>query len=401
MGVIKIKAKRKVKINNSLTVFVAVILVLAIVLVSVFFALSNRGSKKQNSQSSNINSEVLSSALQSEIISSEIISSEIISSLPESKPSSSTVVQSQTQTTKPSTPVDPNSERIVKGILIRGTRAMEIVGSNPTQERKYAENVNKFADAVEGIATVYSMVIPKAFVIYGEDSPNYKNSAQKAAQSLYNIRDNLDGVKNVDVYPTLKAHKDEEIYLRTDHHWSAYGAFYAAQELSKVAGVDFADLSTYTVNVKEGFIGSMKGFTGSHWIITSNPENFVTLIPSASYTSEQCNYSFNNPVAHDIFYNKSNYLGFIGGDSYNFKIKSQSCTNGRKLFIIKDSYGNALAPFFMNSFEEIYIADLRYLSTNAVQFIKDNGITDVVFAMCSYSALGSSINSRINTIRTM
>ena len=83
------------------------------------------------------------------------------------------------------------------------------------------------------------------------------------------------------------------------------------------------------------------------------------------------------------------------------KIKSPVCKNGRKLMIIKDSYGNALSPLFMSSFEEIYVADLRYMNVNAVDFIQNRGITDVLFAMCSYSAVNSNINSRINTITTL
>ena len=42
------------------------------------------------------------------------------------------------------------------------------------------------------------------------------------------------------------------------------------------------------------------------------------------------------------------------GYSYSVKAVSNECKNGRKLLIVKDSYGNALAPFLMEGFEEIY-----------------------------------------------
>jgi len=399
LGVIEIKR------NKFLSAFVVLSLALCIVLTSC----SNKGANQQNESSQVISSEAIQSQEVSEIISSEITI--------ESEPESTSAVQSEskpttsqpTSSTVSSTPAGPapTQEKMVNGILIMGTRALELVGRNATQEKKYAEYVNKFADDLSGTAKVYSMVIPKASVIYTADSIGYKNVAKNGAASLENIKNNLTSAINVDAYTALNAHKGEEIYARTDHHWTAYGAFYAAQEFAKVANTSFDDISTYTVERRANYVGTMRKYTNGYYAIVNYPEDFIKLVPSTPYTAERYSSYFTNPQARDIFYHISDsnvsswYLTFIGGDSNFFKIKSQSCTNGRKLFIIKDSYGNALAPFFMGSFEEIYIVDLRELSINAINFVKEQGITDVLFAMCSYSALGSSINSRINTIRTM
>ncbi len=46
-------------------------------------------------------------------------------------------------------------------------------------------------------------------------------------------------------------------------------------------------------------------------------------------------------------------------------------------------------PFFTGSFEQIYVADVRYLERNLVSFINDMGITDTLFTMSSYSFVGS------------
>ena len=35
------------------------------------------------------------------------------------------------------------------------------------------------------------------------------------------------GVDTVDVFSALSAHSDENIYYRTDHHWTSLGAYYA------------------------------------------------------------------------------------------------------------------------------------------------------------------------------
>jgi hypothetical protein len=84
------------------------------------------------------------------------------------------------------------------------------------------------------------------------------------------------------------------------------------------------------------------------------------------------------------------YLTFIGGDSYAVKIKSDACKNGRKLLVVKDSYGNALVPYLLYSFEEIYVVDAREFRIHLDDFTEQQGITDVLFAECTYSAIGNA-----------
>lgn len=220
------------------------------------------------------------------------------------------------------------------------------------------------------------------------------------------IKENLSGVTYVDAYHALEKHTSEEIYARTDHHWTGLGAFYAAEEFAKTANVPFAPMSEYELNRRQGYVGTMYSFTKSAKLL-NNPEDFITLVPKVEHVANFYNKDFQFITEHDIFWfirddlKSGWYSTFLGNDDYMVKIKSPVCKNGRKLMIIKDSYGNALSPLFMSSFEEIYVADLRYMNVNAVDFIQNRGITDVLFAMCSYSAVNSNINSRINTITTL
>ena len=60
--------------------------------------------------------------------------------------------------------------------------------------------------------------------------------------------------------------------------------------------------------------------------------------------------------------------------------------------MFKDSYGNALAPFLISSFDEIYIADFRYFKYGAKRFIADKGITDVCFSLCAFAVASTARN---------
>ncbi|MGN0656369.1 MAG: hypothetical protein ACI4KR_06225, partial [Ruminiclostridium sp.] len=53
---------------------------------------------------------------------------------------------------------------------------------------------------------------------------------------------------------------------------------------------------------------------------------------------------------------------------------------------------NAEVPFYTGSFEEIYVCDMRYFDLNAIEFIEEHQITDLLFTMCTFSAVGTNAN---------
>ena len=57
-----------------------------------------------------------------------------------------------------------------------------------------------------------------------------------------------------------------------------------------------------------------------------------------------------------------------------------STHNGRRLLILKDSFGNALPGYLFYSFEDIYVIDSRYFTKNMVDYVHENQITDILFA---------------------
>ena len=85
----------------------------------------------------------------------------------------------------------------------------------------------------------------------------------------------------------------------------------------------------------------------------------------------------------------SGYYMVFGADERIVHVNTD-CKNGRTLVIFKDSYGNALLPMLTGSFENIYLCDIRYFELNAAEFIRSVQATDLLFAMCSFSAVGGN-----------
>ncbi|MDE6655055.1 MAG: hypothetical protein K2K37_11795, partial [Muribaculaceae bacterium] len=84
------------------------------------------------------------------------------------------------------------------------------------------------------------------------------------------------------------------------------------------------------------------------------------------------------------------YSTFMGGDTKLTQVKT-STNNGRKLLILKDSFGNAVPGYLFFSFEEIHVVDFRYFTSNIVDYVNEHGITDVLFTNGIFNSCGSTM----------
>ncbi len=297
-----------------------------------------------------------------------------------------------TQTTEPTETVVTTAEipeveyNIQNSIIIQGTRAMEMYGISESALESYAEIISTLADKCPGVK-VYNLIAPTQVEFYGpEDYRTGNRSQKKGIQIAYDAMS--DNVITVDAWSSLALHTDEYLYFRTDHHWTARGAYYAYLAFAKKAGITAVQpLEKYESGKTDGFVGTMYGFSGKAQVLADNPDYIEYFMPlnnakgeilgvgsDGSLTGNNSSLSIVNP-------NASDYAGtFIQGDQALERIVTDN-KNGRKILLIKESYGNCFAPFLTEAFEEIYILDPRKDGVNQMSlptFISENGITDVI-----------------------
>lgn len=260
---------------------------------------------------------------------------------------------------------------------------------------RYAAALNKMAQSLSGV-NFYSMVIPTSSEFYVPDDITGFTDSQKG--KIDRVKAGLSGVADVDVYSALADHTDEYIYTRTDHHWQPLGAYYAAKAFAETAGFTdtFSPLSEYTQVTKEGYMGSLYNYSKSE-NLKSDPEPFTMYISPNNDALKTTYYdtSFANGYESRLFTSPDAgafYTSFLGSDIEIAKIETD-CKNGKTLVIFKESYGNGVVPFLTESFETIYVCDVRYFDLNAIQFCKDVGATDVLFAVCTFTPAGGTVGS--------
>ena len=299
---------------------------------------------------------------------------------------------------------EENAKIANAGIIIVGkgdkVRALMAYGGGPNGCVGYAQAANKYKEVFPDV-NVYCMVIPTAVEFYCPDKA--KSRTHRQLPTIRNVIAHLDpGVKPVDVYTTLGQHADEDIYLRTDHHWSPLGGYYAAQEFARVAGVPFKDLSHYERRVTHDYVGSMYGYS-KDISIKNAPEDFVYYVPKGvEYTTTYTNYTINKnyqvtgegkPFTAPFFFKFKDghggaYCTMMGGDTKLTQVRT-STHNGRRVIILKDSFGNMLPGYLFFSFEEVHVIDSRYFTKDMVAYVRDNKITDILFANNIFKAYSS------------
>ncbi len=270
---------------------------------------------------------------------------------------------------------------VTSSILIANKRAMELFGYNQSILSKYASLVNNIAKSVGNNANVYSLIAPTSIEFYGTKQYRTGSHSQRdAIEKIYGMLDS--NVKTVDAYSVLAKNTDKYIYFKTDHHWTARGAYCAYTAFCNKKNIvpkaleDYADQG----RIPGDFLGTLYAQTKSE-VLAKNPdyveffkpENVEGKIYSSPEMTDPMNFYV---VARNV--NSSNkYLAFIAGDQPLEKITTQN-KNDKKIIVLKESYGNAFVPFLCNDYEEIYVLDPRKLTFNLNDFVVKNSIDDVL-----------------------
>ena len=100
-----------------------------------------------------------------------------------------------------------------------------------TTGKLYGRYLNYYVTGSEGIeglgdsVNIYSMIIPTAAAYYLPESLQSQYGGKQLDKIAY-VYETHTEVTPVDIYSITAEHKndEEEIYFKTEHHWTQYGA---------------------------------------------------------------------------------------------------------------------------------------------------------------------------------
>ena len=283
----------------------------------------------------------------------------------------------------------------IAGYYITGDTAYEMYYQNKANSARYSALINAAAQKLDGKAKVYTVVVPLAYAYNDKVLQKTDASDPKAAiDGMYGAITHKNAIK-VDAYGALSAHKDEYLYFRTDHHWTARGAYYAYTAYCKSAGLTAHPLDYYERLEFEGFLGTLYSHTKAP-ALQKNPDVLEAFVPQGSnnlyvHTADGERQKFTGGVVRkdtDRFYPAaaSKYNCFLTSDnplgteqSYYCSIENPNIQDGSAVVLVKESFGNCFAPFLVDHYQYVYIIDYRYFDGDLTQFVTEKGARDVIF----------------------
>ena len=177
-------------------------------------------------------------------------------------------------------------------------------------------------------------------------------------------------------YETLRAHVDEAIYFKSDHHWTMRGAAYTYMDLAEDLGLEGADPFKYGVAVMgQDFKGSVYsqapvfGYGGEAF------EVFMVPGLDAQWSTET---GSGNVLMKERFKMKDQYTAFFGGNYGLSRIVNEKAQSEKKLLILKDSYANILVPFLIEDYREIVMVDLRQFRGSVSTLVEQEAVDRVL-----------------------
>lgn len=183
---------------------------------------------------------------------------------------------------------------------------------------------------------------------------------------------------DVDFHGALLDHADKPVFYRTDHHWTTLGAFYGANALLESLRKEALKAEDFTVETaSDSFCGTLYSQSGVHWVTPDTLEFWVEE-DGLQVTSWRTGKEEAAPLYERSYLEvKDKYSAFLGGNQPLCVIKNENVTDGSKLLLVRDSYGDSLAPFLAQRFEEVHLVDLRYYRFPVSVYAAENEIDDI------------------------
>lgn len=282
--------------------------------------------------------------------------------------------------------IDANGDsQSIGAVFVVGNRAFEYYNFSQAQANNYISSMNKLAEKLSGKAKVYNMIVPTSIGITLPDSymGHINSSDQQKAIDYINSGLNSQIVK-VPILKTLMSHRSEYIYFNTDHHWTQLGAYYAYCDFAKSAGITANPLDKYEKVEFDGFLGTFYNDTGKIPELKSNPDTIFAYKPNSSakmvYTDAK-GQQISWPIVNDVskYPESIKYSCFIAGDNPYTEIHNPQITDGSSIMVVKESFGNALVPFLVENYENVYVIDYRHFTGSISKIITDKKIDTVLY----------------------
>lgn len=184
-------------------------------------------------------------------------------------------------------------------------------------------------------------------------------------------------------------------YYRTDHHWTGEGAYAAYRVFMETAGHDALPYDSWYHHTVAGYVGSTRS-RSALWLTRGD----TLTIDEPMNTQVQVTFS-DDDTAYDglFFYDHLNeydwYPLFLDGNHPVTVVENRAApADAPTLVLVKDSFGNTLAPLLIPSYKQIVLVDPRYYRGSVADLCTEYGAAELLFCY-SLERIATDLNLSI------
>lgn len=173
-----------------------------------------------------------------------------------------------------------------------------------------------------------------------------------------------------------------QLYYKTDHHWTAAGAYTAYEQLCKALGLTAADKAIFNTESYPDFYGTTYSTSG-FWLtkpdtieVWNNPDNSESNI-NVKITEADKTQEYGSMFFYDHIKEDDKYPVYLDGNHALTEITNTNADGGT-LVVVKDSFGHCAAPFLAENYSKIIMVDMRYYKNSVSDIVKNENADRVL-----------------------
>lgn len=202
------------------------------------------------------------------------------------------------------------------------------------------------------------IIPPRTLDVVGADTRYPMQSADALWQDLATGLD--DSVKFLDLRQTMtEAHAaGDQVYYRTDHHWTTKGAYLAYKRLMQSLGKEGEIIpeSAFTIETVDGFLGTTWSRAGLKFVQPETVELWhFEGEDDYIVTDPETGVSFEGFYNRDYLEKKDKYSAFLDGTHGVLIVKKNTDEPRETLLVLKDSFLNSMAPFLAQHYDLVVV----------------------------------------------
>ena len=218
------------------------------------------------------------------------------------------------------------------------------------------ENIGKLGERLD--IPLYTVIPPRTVDIAAGDLRGYSPVGDITAC----IRESIPkSAGYIDTFTPLKAAYDagEYVYYRTDHHWTAHGAYiaYTAVMQSLGNGANIIPESEFTAETVDGFVGTT-GARAQFPFMLTDTLTLMTRADDGEYEVTADGKPIDGFFVRKWLAESDKYSVYLDGTHGVTTVRRAGGGQRKTLLIYKDSFANSLIPYLAREYDIIAL-DLK------------------------------------------